>query len=186
MWIISKTLTLAKQFTFSLMHIKVVTSVLCSIFLPISLLLSARACDFFLFCASFSFHSMSLFLFPLADHLDGLSDKWCGGDLWCTEPTKKLLYAFSPKLDPTIIKVLELNAPTMITLDIQRTHPISVWAIEANHCAGSCMFLFRGKLSENSEEETSVLYTGMHFISLFSPIFSLFFHFYSLARRLPL
>ncbi|KAI9563317.1 hypothetical protein GHT06_010775 [Daphnia sinensis] len=68
------------------------------------------------------------------DHYRGLG-KWLKKPLYCSQVTANLIN-LKMKLDPGVIRVLPLNESRMI-------ENIEVILIDANHCPGSVMFLFR-------------------------------------------
>ncbi|XP_032789250.1 DNA cross-link repair 1A protein [Daphnia magna] len=68
------------------------------------------------------------------DHYRGLG-KWLKKPLYCSQVTANLIN-LKMKLDPGIIRVLPLNESRVI-------ENIEVILIDANHCPGSVMFLFR-------------------------------------------
>ncbi|CAK8677897.1 unnamed protein product [Clavelina lepadiformis] len=82
------------------------------------------------------------------DHTCGLSSSW-KRPIYCTHITSKLLkHKFN--ISPTFIKALEENE----THFIENGHfSVTVSVIPANHCMGSCMFLFQ---TDNKQ----ILYTG--------------------------
>ncbi|KAH7373196.1 hypothetical protein KP509_17G043700 [Ceratopteris richardii] len=74
-----------------------------------------------------------------ADHIKGLSQQWRRGPIYCSSITAALFNLKFPNLD---IRVLPLDTPTLITLPSRDL--LEVTAIDANHCPGSVMLVFRG------------------------------------------
>ncbi|KAI5078575.1 hypothetical protein GOP47_0006246 [Adiantum capillus-veneris] len=74
-----------------------------------------------------------------ADHTKGLSQRWRRGPIYCSAITAALLLLKFPALD---IRILPLSTTTLIPLP--SPHLLEVTAIDANHCPGSVMFVFRG------------------------------------------
>ncbi|XP_073005109.1 uncharacterized protein [Typha latifolia] len=101
--------------------------------------------------------SQAYFLTHLhADHTKGLSSKWSKGPLFCSPISARLFPPRFRGFDLSLLRVLEVGA----------THPISlvspttgsevrflVTPIDAHHCPGAVMYLFRGEFG-------CVLYTG--------------------------
>ncbi|GAB1609712.1 hypothetical protein Ahia01_001257100 [Argonauta hians] len=85
------------------------------------------------------------------DHTMGLSSTW-SEPIYCSKITGELICKkFS--IEEELIRPLELNTPSIIPLDATLSETITVVALDANHCPGSLMFLFRGYFG-------CVLYTG--------------------------
>ncbi|XP_010933274.1 uncharacterized protein [Elaeis guineensis] len=101
--------------------------------------------------------SQAYFLTHLhADHTEGLSPHWSGGPIFCSPISARLFPCKFPGFDLSLLRVLEVG----------RTHPLSlssptngsevqilVTPIDAHHCPGAVMYLFRGEFG-------CVLYTG--------------------------
>ncbi|KAH7662290.1 DNA cross-link repair 1B protein [Dioscorea alata] len=101
--------------------------------------------------------SQAYFLTHLhADHTRGLSSLWTRGPLFCSPITARLLPSRFPGLDSSLIRVLEIGFTHSITLISKcsgsEVH-ILVTPIDANHCPGAVMYLFRGEFG-------TVLHTG--------------------------
>ncbi|ODV94612.1 hypothetical protein PACTADRAFT_50483 [Pachysolen tannophilus NRRL Y-2460] len=72
-----------------------------------------------------------------SDHYMGITKNWSNGIIYCSNITKKLLI-LKFKVNEEIIKSLEFDVPYQIPdTDIQVT------LIDANHCPGSGIFLFK-------------------------------------------
>ena len=71
-----------------------------------------------------------------ADHYRGITSKWNNGTLWCTPVTRNLLLMNYPGLQNARVKTIAIG--TSVVVD-----GVTVSALDANHCPGSCMFLFR-------------------------------------------
>ena len=78
------------------------------------------------------------------DHLYGLSDNWRHGKLYCTQITKQLLLLKFPSLDAKLIRTLEIGQKKLIMLE-NSEFSLSVTVLDAQHCAGSSMYLFESK-----------------------------------------
>lgn len=74
-----------------------------------------------------------------ADHTKGLTQQWHRGPIYCSAITASLLALKFPHLD---IRILPLSTPTLIRLPSPNL--LEVTAIDADHCPGSVMFIFRG------------------------------------------
>ncbi|MCO5572258.1 hypothetical protein L7F22_026011 [Adiantum nelumboides] len=74
-----------------------------------------------------------------ADHTKGLSHRWSRGPIYCSAITAALLRVKFPALD---IRILHLSTATLLPLP--SPHLLEVTAIDANHCPGSVMLVFRG------------------------------------------
>eukprot|EP01117_Protostelium_nocturnum_P014977 TRINITY_DN5757_c0_g1_i2.p1 TRINITY_DN5757_c0_g1~~TRINITY_DN5757_c0_g1_i2.p1 ORF type:complete len:445 (+),score=90.33 TRINITY_DN5757_c0_g1_i2:31-1365(+) len=78
-----------------------------------------------------------------ADHLKGMTPEWSYGTIYCS-PISKALLIRTYGLDPNFIVTVEVNQTILLFLDEGLSVPMSVTAIDANHCPGSVMFLFEG------------------------------------------
>ncbi|KAH9323634.1 hypothetical protein KI387_018273, partial [Taxus chinensis] len=87
-----------------------------------------------------------------ADHSKGLSSKWRRGRLYCSSITASLLLVKFPAFDKTLIHILEVGTTSLISLNSVE-FLLEVTPIEAHHCPGAVMYLFRG-------ESGCELYTG--------------------------
>ena len=86
------------------------------------------------------------------DHLIGLNKEgWNRGIILCSVVTKRLLSTICIGLDPKRIVGLEIGTETTFGCDENDT--VSVTLIDANHCPGAVMFLFRGPFG-------TILHTG--------------------------
>ncbi|PKU79935.1 DNA cross-link repair protein SNM1 isoform X1 [Dendrobium catenatum] len=71
------------------------------------------------------------------DHYGGLSKRWSHGNIYCTDLTARLLRSCL-SVNPQYIFPLEINAEHVI-------EDIKVTLLEANHCPGAALILFRLK-----------------------------------------
>ncbi|GLJ32775.1 hypothetical protein SUGI_0660000 [Cryptomeria japonica] len=78
------------------------------------------------------------------DHIDGFSSKWRRGPLYCSALTASLLAIKFPAFDKTLIHILEVGSPSLVSLGSVEML-LEVTPIEAHHCPGAVMYLFRGK-----------------------------------------
>ncbi|XP_057527997.1 uncharacterized protein LOC130806810 [Amaranthus tricolor] len=101
--------------------------------------------------------SQAYFLTHLhSDHTNGLSSTWCNGLLYCSRTTAKLFPLKFPDFDFSLLRVVEIGSWHRLSLISPSTgSPASVqfMPIDAVHCPGAVMFLFRGVFGH-------VLYTG--------------------------
>ncbi|KDN52108.1 hypothetical protein K437DRAFT_232964 [Tilletiaria anomala UBC 951] len=74
-----------------------------------------------------------------SDHYTNLSSNWNCGPIYCTRTTANMM-RLRVGVAEQYIKVLDLETPTLIP----DTGGITVTCIDANHCPGSCLFLFEG------------------------------------------
>lgn len=74
-----------------------------------------------------------------SDHYVGLSHNWSAGPVYCTETTANLL-ATSLRVPRAFLHPLPLQEE----VEIPHSGGIKVTLLPANHCPGSCVFLFRG------------------------------------------
>ncbi|GAY51953.1 hypothetical protein CUMW_138230, partial [Citrus unshiu] len=90
------------------------------------------------------------------DHTQGLSSAWARGPLFCSRLTAKLFPLKFPGLDLSLIRVLDIGSWHSIFVvspsSGEKTF-VEVSAIDAHHCPGSVMPLFR-------EAFGCLLYTG--------------------------
>ncbi|KAG8364636.1 hypothetical protein BUALT_Bualt18G0018000 [Buddleja alternifolia] len=93
--------------------------------------------------------SQAYFLTHLhADHTAGLSSTWNRGPLFCSRLTAKLFPCKFPGFDLSLLRVLDIgcwHSLSLITPSSGSTAAVSVKAIDAQHCPGSVMYLFRGE-----------------------------------------
>ncbi|KAI1791850.1 DRMBL-domain-containing protein [Ganoderma leucocontextum] len=80
-----------------------------------------------------------------SDHYTNLSTKWDIGPIYCSEPTANLIIHMLG-VDPKWVHPLPMDVPTTIP----NTGGVQVTLIEANHCPGSCLFLFEGRQTVNA------------------------------------
>ncbi|MCL7042800.1 hypothetical protein MKW94_006651 [Papaver nudicaule] len=91
-----------------------------------------------------------------ADHTKGLSSKWNKGLIYCSPITAKLFPVKFPGFRVSLIRVLEVGSLHSIPLVSPSTGSqtiIQVTTIDAHHCPGAVMYLFRGEFG-------CVLFTG--------------------------
>ncbi|EIW58533.1 DRMBL-domain-containing protein [Trametes versicolor FP-101664 SS1] len=79
-----------------------------------------------------------------SDHYTNLSANWKHGPIYCSPGTANLIIHML-KVDPKWVHPLPMDVPTVIS----NTGGVEVTLIEANHCPGSCLFLFEGKQTVN-------------------------------------
>ena len=87
-----------------------------------------------------------------ADHLRGLSNNWNHGKIYCSFLSKKLIVDQFPGLKDFVVD-LEMDEEHWIYLDEERRDGVQVILMDAFHCPGAVMFLFKGKMG-------TVLHTG--------------------------
>ncbi|KAI8996416.1 DNA repair metallo-beta-lactamase-domain-containing protein [Trametes punicea] len=80
-----------------------------------------------------------------SDHYTNLSANWKSGPIYCSEGTANLIIHMLG-VDPQWVHPLPMDTPTAIP----NTGGVQVTLIEANHCPGSCLFLFEGKQTVNA------------------------------------
>ncbi|PKI37974.1 hypothetical protein CRG98_041647 [Punica granatum] len=101
--------------------------------------------------------SQAYFLTHLhADHTQGLSSAWSRGPLFCSHLTSKLLPFKFPNFNLSLLRVLEVGSWHSLSLTSPSSGTktaVQVMLIDAHHCPGSVMFLFRGEFG-------CLLYTG--------------------------
>ncbi|XP_057796582.1 uncharacterized protein LOC131012615 [Salvia miltiorrhiza] len=93
--------------------------------------------------------SQAYFLTHLhADHTAGLSGAWRHGPLFCSRLTAKLIPCKFPGFDLSLLRIVDIGSWHSLSL----TSPSSgsrvdfaFKAIDAQHCPGSVMYLFRGE-----------------------------------------
>ena len=84
--------------------------------------------------------------------MKGLSNKWSQGKIYCSYLSKNLIVNRFPGLKNWVID-LEMDEEHWIYLDEEKKEGVQVVLIDACHCPGAVMFLFRGKMG-------TVLHTG--------------------------
>lgn len=77
-----------------------------------------------------------------SDHYAGLSPSWRGGPIYCTHTTANLL-ASSLHVPEAFLNPLPLDEE----VEVPDSGGVKVTLLAANHCPGSCVFLFRGPRS---------------------------------------
>ncbi|RDX51252.1 DRMBL-domain-containing protein [Lentinus brumalis] len=80
-----------------------------------------------------------------SDHYTNLSAKWDSGPIYCSQGTANLIIHMLG-VEPKWVHPLPMDVPTTIP----NTGGVQVTLIEANHCPGSCLFLFEGKQTINA------------------------------------
>ncbi|KAL2496931.1 DNA repair metallo-beta-lactamase family protein [Forsythia ovata] len=91
-----------------------------------------------------------------ADHTVGLSSRWSRAPLFCSRVTAKLFPSKFPGFDLSLLRVVEIgrwHSLSLVSPTSGSATTVSVMAIDANHCPGSLMYLFRGEFG-------CMLYTG--------------------------
>ena len=86
------------------------------------------------------------------DHLRGLSNNWSQGKIYTSYLSKKLILDRFPGLKDFVID-LEMDEEHWIYLDEDKKEGVQVVLMDAFHCPGAVMFLFKGKMG-------TVLHTG--------------------------
>ncbi|KAK1437921.1 hypothetical protein QVD17_03721 [Tagetes erecta] len=84
-----------------------------------------------------------------ADHTVGLSPRWKKGPVYCSHISARLFHHKFPGFDTSLIRTLQIGQWHSLSLQTK----VEVMAIEANHCPGAVMYLFRGEFGVT-------LYTG--------------------------
>ncbi|PWN92906.1 DRMBL-domain-containing protein [Acaromyces ingoldii] len=79
-----------------------------------------------------------------ADHYGGLTSAWTHGPIYCSVTTANLVRS-SLRVQDIHVEPLPMNE----TITIPRTNGVKVTLLDANHCPGSCLFLFEGPQSIN-------------------------------------
>ncbi|XP_020589360.1 5' exonuclease Apollo isoform X2 [Phalaenopsis equestris] len=101
--------------------------------------------------------SQAYFLTHLhTDHTSGLSSKWSRGTLFCSATSAELLSTKFPDFDLSLIRVLEVGVTQLVLLRSPSSGSevrLLVTPIDAHHCPGAVMYLFRGEFG-------CVLHTG--------------------------
>ncbi|XP_047968416.1 5' exonuclease Apollo-like [Salvia hispanica] len=93
--------------------------------------------------------SQAYFLTHLhADHTAGLSGAWRRGPLFCSRLTAKLIPCKFPGFDVSLLRIVEIGTWHSLSLTSPSSRSIVEFlfkAIDAQHCPGSVMYLFRGE-----------------------------------------
>ncbi|KAN0060588.1 DNA cross-link repair protein PSO2/SNM1 [Thecaphora frezii] len=74
-----------------------------------------------------------------SDHYGGLTSSWSHGPVYCSVTTANLCRS-SLRVDDKWLRPLPMEVPTLIP----DSGGVTVTCIDANHCPGSCLFLFEG------------------------------------------
>ena len=82
----------------------------------------------------------------------GLNDQWNYGKIYASDISRRLIVDRFPNLKPLVI-ALEMDEEHWIYIDESKKEGISVVLMDACHCPGAVMFLFKGKMG-------TVLHTG--------------------------
>lgn len=80
-----------------------------------------------------------------SDHYTNLSSNWRSGPIYCSEGTANLIVHML-RVDRKWVHPLPMDVATVIP----DTGGVTVTLIEANHCPGSCLFLFEGPQTVNA------------------------------------
>ncbi|XP_059449683.1 uncharacterized protein LOC132180763 isoform X2 [Corylus avellana] len=96
--------------------------------------------------------SQAYFLTHLhSDHTQGLSPTWAKGPLFCSRLTANLFPSKFPNFNLSLLRILDpFGAWHSLSLlspssTLQSRITVEVMAIDAHHCPGAVMFLFRGE-----------------------------------------
>ncbi|KAL5512893.1 PSO2 [Sanghuangporus vaninii] len=84
-----------------------------------------------------------------SDHYTNLSSNWKNGPIYCSETTANLIVHML-SVDRKWLHPLPMNTP----VEIPKTGGVKVTLIDANHCPGSCLFLFEGPQIINAGDST--------------------------------
>ncbi|KAG1811490.1 DRMBL-domain-containing protein, partial [Suillus subaureus] len=74
-----------------------------------------------------------------SDHYTNLASNWKSGPIYCSGDTANLIIHML-SVDPKWVHPLPMDVPTIVP----DSGGVTVTLIEANHCPGSCLFLFEG------------------------------------------
>ncbi|XP_028110505.1 5' exonuclease Apollo-like isoform X3 [Camellia sinensis] len=91
-----------------------------------------------------------------ADHTNGLSSTWKRGPLFCSRITAKLFSSKFPGFKLSLLRILDVgqwNSIPLVSPTTESNTTVDVIAIDAHHCPGAVMYLFRGEFG-------CMLYTG--------------------------
>ncbi|EIW79144.1 DRMBL-domain-containing protein [Coniophora puteana RWD-64-598 SS2] len=80
-----------------------------------------------------------------SDHYTNLSSSWKSGPIYCSEGTANLIIHML-SVDRKWVHPLPMDTP----VEVPDTGGVTVTLIEANHCPGSCLFLFEGRQTVNA------------------------------------
>ncbi|KAJ7682653.1 DNA cross-link repair protein pso2/snm1 [Mycena polygramma] len=84
-----------------------------------------------------------------SDHYTNLSSSWKHGPIYCSEGTANLIIHIL-SVDKKWVHPLPMDVATVIP----NTGGVHVTLIEANHCPGSCLFLFEGPQTVDAGDST--------------------------------
>ncbi|KAK6918944.1 DNA repair metallo-beta-lactamase [Dillenia turbinata] len=90
------------------------------------------------------------------NHTNGLSSTWRRGPIFCSRITAKLFPFKFPNFDFSLLRILDIGSWTSVSLlspSAGSKTVVQVMAIDAHHCPGALMYLFRGEFGY-------MLYTG--------------------------
>ncbi|XP_059283930.1 uncharacterized protein LOC132037428 isoform X2 [Lycium ferocissimum] len=91
-----------------------------------------------------------------ADHVRGLTPKWTRGPLYCSRITAKLFPIKFPGFNLSLIRIVEIghwHSVSLLSSSSGSSTTLYFMAIDAHHCPGAVMYLFRGEFG-------CTLYTG--------------------------
>lgn len=115
----------------------------------VSLRTSFRSYTSVLFINTISNETLEKYRHAHSDHYTNLSSSWKSGPIYCSEVTANLII-YMLSVDKKWIRPLPMDTPTIIP----DTGGVQVTLIEANHCPGSCLFLFEGHQTVNAGDST--------------------------------
>ncbi|KAJ7781839.1 DNA cross-link repair protein pso2/snm1 [Mycena maculata] len=84
-----------------------------------------------------------------SDHYTNLSSSWKHGPIYCSEGTANLIIHLL-SVDKKWVHPLPMDVATVVP----NTGGVHVTLIEANHCPGSCLFLFEGPQTVHAGDST--------------------------------
>ncbi|KAE9616834.1 putative metallo-beta-lactamase [Lupinus albus] len=80
-----------------------------------------------------------------SDHTHGLSSSWSNGPLFCSRLTAKLLPFKFPNFNLSLLRILEIGSWHTLSPSSSFPTTLHVFVIDACHCPGSIMLVFRGE-----------------------------------------
>mmetsp|Transcript_25454 Transcript_25454/g.70296 ORF Transcript_25454/g.70296 Transcript_25454/m.70296 type:complete len:717 (+) Transcript_25454:61-2211(+) len=89
-----------------------------------------------------------------SDHYGGIRKNWNYGTIYCSEPTANLVNT-QLGVDRQYLHVLPMNEPT--TIETRGSPKVTVTLIDANHCPGAVMLLFKVR---NRNSTRNILHVG--------------------------
>lgn len=105
------------------------------------------------FTSNVSNHKTTYFLTHAHhDHIQGLTNAWNAGPVYCSHTTLRITRNKFPELDMSQWRAISVGETTTIKLE-GTNNSINVTLFDSFHCAGSVMFLFEGRFGR-------VLHTG--------------------------